>query len=139
MQNFATKTNYVVEKELRVDAISQWNDTEIDIYPDSFVTIVYRGGFCRINESFRFFDADGYTTKKAQAGYLLMDQSPGCLVGKIGNSLFHIGKGKVVHNQSGRLYLAINQFISSLAFNQLISDNSYFNVKVTVIPYVLIK
>lgn len=138
MHEFAGDEPSIVEKMIRVETLSLWNDTGIDIYPDSFVTIIYKGGYCRINESVQLFDAKGYSNKKAQAGYLLIDQPPGCLVGKIGGSLFHIGQGKVVHNQCGRLYLAINRAVSSLAFNQLISDKSYFNVKITVTPFVLI-
>ncbi|EOT41022.1 hypothetical protein [Enterococcus columbae] len=138
MQNFQGDEHTVIEKMIKVEAEQRWNDTGIDLYPDSFVTITYKGGFCKINDSERLLSAADHRLKRSVSRNIPYEFPPGCLIGKVEERIFHIGQGKVVHHQSGRLYLSINRIISSLGFCQLARVNGYYNVKITVMPFALI-
>lgn len=138
MEDFLEDELFVFEKMVKVDAAQRWNDTGIDLFPDSFVAIIYKGGFCQINDSERLLDAAGYRYKKSEPGYMMADFPPGCLIGRVGDNIFHVGQGKVVHHQKGRLYLAVNRIIASQGLVQSKSDTGYFNVMITVTPFTVI-
>ena len=138
MEDFLEDELFVFEKMVKVDAAQRWNDTGIDLFPDSFVAIIYKGGFCQINDSERLLDAMGYRYKKSEPDYMMADFPPGCLIGRVGDNVFHVGQGKVVHHQNGRLYLAVNRINASRTLVQSGRDTGYFNVMITVTPFTVI-
>jgi hypothetical protein len=102
-----------------------WQDTGVSVQVNDTVEVKYISGTWSINPSWGYVDPDGHSFAPHPLNPI-PDAQPGELIGRIGQSLFRIGRqAEFVARDQGHLYLRMN--------DDILSDNDgVLRVQITV-------
>jgi hypothetical protein len=103
-----TETQRAIPSTVEVYADKDWQDTDVIVRVNDKVEVKYISGTWSIHPPWGYVKPEGHALSPYPT-YPIPDAQPGELIGKIGQSLFRIGRQVEFASQSeGRLYLRMN-------------------------------
>jgi len=129
-------TYEVSRKDLTVDSKVVWQDSGVDVQSGVPVSIQYLSGRWMCSPGAGWTDANGTSRYIAKPGYAMPGVNEGALVGKIGSNgaPFLIGNsGAAPNNQSGRLYLSINDDVPPRYGAGYVDNQGSINISIRAI------
>jgi len=107
-----TETQRAIPSSVEVYADKDWQDTGVTVRVNDNVEVKYVSGTWSIHPPWGYVEAEGHSLSPYYT-YPIPEAQPGELIGKIGQSLFRIGRQVELASQSeGNLHLRINDDVT---------------------------